>query len=596
MWIWIGAGVTFAIVLTSYIALATSSFWKQWYHWVYPVLWGLVIGGLVMFFAGAVLVPDSGLYAGLEANQQGNYSVAAAVPVGTIGLCMILAWIVWVYSYWGRGMSKVNQQTWYVSLLSVAAMLLPVWVSIMIPSQKPIWLILYLIFLSIAFGVMLYSTWKTRSEVDSEELISGQKSLIRKAWNWNKGLAGGTFSDFANGLGILAGVGAYQVQNPSPVWFWMGQFGAFLAIMIGLNLCVRWTREKDRIERILETEDATFYVFTKWTAAILSYLCGTVTFLALITTAAASIDASGTFQLADPLKSSLAFSIIFFSLMVVGCLVFIFRHWDPSFGFLGTTVLLSLITAVPLTYLVIYSIGSNAAITPEGWGTGYGIAATVLGVMLELASFWSLKTSFVSGSAFSIVKEKDSRHLETHLTDWKSPFRLVRGIYIILGNIALLVLVIAVGDTFEIWMWVVFSIAIAVLLEAAFMGIFLSNHDVAVKNAETTREHQQDLRLAKLTQEREEDLAEKVLAWRAAEKRWKEAVSKERMVRQLWLQKKNSALPSESRELALALANAANDVLRKEKIKNAAELALHEAEQNPSVEEKNLEAELWARD
>lgn len=66
-----------------------------------------------------------------------------------------------------------------------------------------------------------------------------ERSGLSEFWNSDKAFGGTVFGDFANTVGVIAGVGLYQVSNQAEGWFWLGQFGAFLAILVGLSLGLR---------------------------------------------------------------------------------------------------------------------------------------------------------------------------------------------------------------------------------------------------------------------------------------------------------------------------------------------------------------------
>jgi hypothetical protein len=60
----------------------------------------------------------------------------------------------------------------------------------------------------------------------------------------DKGLGGSAFADIANMVGVFAGIGAYRLVSGNPTlvkaWWWIGQFGAFLAAVVSLSLLWRW--------------------------------------------------------------------------------------------------------------------------------------------------------------------------------------------------------------------------------------------------------------------------------------------------------------------------------------------------------------------
>lgn len=91
------------------------------------------------------------------------------------------------------------------------------------------WVIIGIFALSALFTVLLLFT--------KIKFFSNLDKLIHNFWNWDKkSFSGVIVADYANTLGVLGGLGAYTYfkgdDNLQSVWWWIGIFGAFLAMVV----------------------------------------------------------------------------------------------------------------------------------------------------------------------------------------------------------------------------------------------------------------------------------------------------------------------------------------------------------------------------
>ena len=69
--------------------------------------------------------------------------------------------------------------------------------------------------------------------------LPARLAWLDSIWTLKKGFGGTIYGDFGNAVGALSGVGAFAA-NPVPTWWWVAHMGAFLAILVGFSLLLRW--------------------------------------------------------------------------------------------------------------------------------------------------------------------------------------------------------------------------------------------------------------------------------------------------------------------------------------------------------------------
>jgi glucan phosphoethanolaminetransferase (alkaline phosphatase superfamily) len=101
---------------------------------------------------------------------------------------------------------------------------------------------------------------------------------ISRIWNWDKALGGTVLADTANAIGVLGGIGAHAVFSGLDGWWWVGQFGALLAIIVGLSSFQRWLLEAPQnVANWWQSDRAALQA-----SSILNILVGSLTLLSLM--------------------------------------------------------------------------------------------------------------------------------------------------------------------------------------------------------------------------------------------------------------------------------------------------------------------------
>jgi Ca2+/Na+ antiporter len=396
------------------------------------------------------------------------------------GVIIVICLIIWVISaiigaivYY----SETTKQTWDVSLFSVIVTMVIIAFSMQC-KEKNWWAFTVYIALLLVFIVfVVISLFPAAHEADQPNKVG-----LRKIWNPDKGLGGGGFGDFANSVGILAGVGAYQLQGADPGWFWLGQFGAALAMLIGLSLCLRWIRKAKLDKKNPMTDD-------KWFSALMPYLAGVFTFLAIILSTDSLENLVG--EHAGWLSG---LQTAFLGLMIILGAFMIYKFYESSRNFVWLLVGIVASNLICIIFLITFFMLQNDI---PGWmGPAFGILATLFGVTLEAVSLWQVENSFITGKAFQ--REESFLRFETlyYLKNWKDPLRVMRGLDIVLGNLALFALVFWVCSsppdptstdmqTYNPVQWFIFCGGIVLMVQASLGGIIMSANDVANDHAQT---------------------------------------------------------------------------------------------------------------
>jgi len=162
--------------------------------------------------------------------------IAGFIVTGCVlGVCILGLLLVWILQRTNKYKEMPMDQTAPVVLFAISGMMVVVLFSLL--SGLYFWSkIVYALMMLTLIGFYLYSLLKATHELGSAQA----PTWLKHFWNVQKSFGGGAFGDFANTVGVLAGVGAYQLINASEGWFWLGQFGAFLAALGGLSLGVRY--------------------------------------------------------------------------------------------------------------------------------------------------------------------------------------------------------------------------------------------------------------------------------------------------------------------------------------------------------------------
>lgn len=382
--------------------------------------------------------------------------IGAKVALFVILACVFVRLGVWFYSV--KAVFKMDAwtiQTWNVSLWAMMGMMWIIGFSLQC-EQHNVWaFVIYAIMVIVFLAVQEYSLWGG----------TPKWAWLKLIWTPQKGFAGGTFGDFAGAVGILAGVGAYQLANANQGWYWLGQFGGFLCVLIGVSQFQMWLEEN---------ADASIW------NALASMAVGSFTLLALYSSAGAMLLYNLTLNIIQ---------MVFISFLAVTVsLAYIARQLnrrpkpDKSPGHRPYTIFFFM----PLTILLIgaplFILGFRMSSTniPGVVSMIFGILATAVGALMELMSFWKAKEPFLTGGAFKRMKENG--HEVYYINNWEDPIKLIRGLDMIIGYLGLLALVPWVASdqvTYTAGQWFVFCGAIALMTQASLGGIAIAAHQVA---------------------------------------------------------------------------------------------------------------------
>jgi hypothetical protein len=375
-------------------------------------------------------------------------------------LCLIGLVIVWI-SLKNEARKKARR-TWNVTLLLIIVMMLIIGFSLPLQSESYGWLGGYLPFLLVFLFMYLNSLFGM--------FTFDNCPILRAIWNPRKGLGGGAFGDFANTVGVLAGVGAYQLSQAGEGWFWLGQFAAFLAALVGLNLGLRWIREP---QWIVDDRTVPCFLCTHWWSACGNFAVGAFTFLAIISQSAQN---TATVVL---LRSLWLFGIQMVLLLFPIWILTLRQYFldsgintPPRCPFYFLCTFISILVLGAIACLIIFQ--NNLA--PSCMNPVFGIAAMVAWISMELGT---------------IIK------ISHTVYDWKDLLKLIRSLDIVIGNLALIAVVCWVATqsptptTYEPGQWFLFCGAIVLAVHATVGGIMLSAHDVVDR-----RQQEEDARQA----------------------------------------------------------------------------------------------------
>lgn len=277
---------------------------------------------------------------------------------------------------------------------------------------------------------------------------------LKHFWNSQKLLGGSVFGDFANTIGVLAGVGAYQLSNQEEGWSWLGQFGGFLAIMVALSLCGR------SILEVLDPKTTEFrgeesYSSARWMRwnALANFLVGSLTALSATSPILNSVTNQDNFELTQN---------------------WVFRSiwWT-----LALTVVLNLIF-----YMIWFYINRNEQrrYTPDEHLPWYFllVAALGFGSALVIGKFMAYPEWLPSGFGAGAIISWGVAEFAAIFQNWRTNgIKVVRSLLIVVGCLPMLYLTIWVAaspPTAYTWIhWFLFSESILSMIVATMIGIGL---------------------------------------------------------------------------------------------------------------------------
>jgi hypothetical protein len=278
--------------------------------------------------------------------------------------------------------------------------------------------------------------------------------IFEDYWDMYKVFSGGMFGDFANTVGILSGVGAYQLKEANNGWFWLAQFAAILAALVGLSHGMRWILEAgDKLESGQPK-------YTRW-YALLNFAVGIFTFLAVATPTA--MTSQDMLELLRHLLLKILQWIVLV-LMLVNILIYFFKYWG-IWGKTGRKLGFSL-----WLFMFLLAGGAIIALAIFGGTIAPNWLAAVFG---GFAIF-----SWLAIEVMSAVQNR------------RENIKLLRSILIILGNFFMFILLLLVSpqpEEFTPVHWMVFSFALTFLIGATLLGLILSAYSTAKKAARRRR-------------------------------------------------------------------------------------------------------------
>lgn len=424
---------------------------------------GLVQTFLVIFF----LIVSSGVIFILL--QIDELVTGGKIAFAVIVICLFvkIAMLIFFEGLLGAKEYKLRETTieiWNITLVSIIVLMLIVGVSMQCAPQlngshDPGWLIAYVVLIIFLLATFLISLTRWSDKI---------RDYVGYFWNPDTGLAGDDFSDFTNAVGILAGIGAYELARADEGWFWLGQFGAFLTALIGLSLTYHWIIELRQSEKN-----------TQWWNAFGNLLCGTFTFLAIITAAIDLVTGNSLIWILQ---------VIILSILIISSILIIKRSAEWMWGLVLVLPLVLLLITPFLLYLI------NPEILQLEWmSPSLAIAATLITVLMEFCGFWETRKPLWTGRAFKEYQDKGSSKAVFRIEDWKIPLKVVRSLDIILGNLALFALVLwtMINPPLEGVLiydnpaqWFLLCGAIILMTQASLGGIIMAAHEKVKRSAE----------------------------------------------------------------------------------------------------------------
>ena len=363
-----------------------------------------------------------------------HMTTGGIIAFSFIEACLLGLTLIWFCSYKKWISDPVIRQTWSVFMNSILYMMVIVLFSLQ-SEKSHYWLIPYGLFMLLLLIAFLYIPWRGTSKGTFWE-------WLRQFWNPDKAFGGKAFSDFANAVGVLSAI-AIGVRDAGEGWFWLGQFGAFLAALVGLSLVERWTRDPSE--------------WFLWSAG-LNFSVAAFTFLSI----ASPIEGNLWLKIPQTVVLGLMLGIIAFHLL--RWFVKLRQFTPDGYAFFFIWILILAVGAI--TLLWVFWIFP----TPDKLPFVFSIAAIISWIVIE---------------GFSPF-QKENYSLQS---DWIKMLKLLnlgRSVVIIFGNLMLLTLVFWV-ETQNTSPEPLFYIGISITLLATVVGILMAAWTVALRHASLSR-------------------------------------------------------------------------------------------------------------
>ncbi len=351
--------------------------------------------------------------------------------------------------------AKYRLRLWPL-LLCVLFMILSF--SILTPEYRPPF-VLYMVTIFgilLVFIIALVSALLTIRDRNPSRIFKGY-------WNMDKAFGGSVFADIANTIALLAGAGAYQITRLSPSWFWVGQFGACLAVLAGVSVALRWTMGTlYRSHRLVTTNPLT----DRW-FAIGNLAIGCFSLLALMSPVNGNDAFSRNWVLLGMQMGVLALAVILpLVIILVG-----FYHYPRLYLDRWTWPFWALILLVPL--------GTVAGLIVFGT-LPYNVSAALPATLTD--------------AALAVWIAMEAKGIYDNRSDER---KVLRGSLIMLGNLFMFPLVIWVAstepDTFIGGHWILFTAGLNLPAIATLIGVDLGIENLAHKMQEDDSDNEVEM-------------------------------------------------------------------------------------------------------
>lgn len=371
------------------------------------------------------------------------------ITLGAMGGCVLGAIAVgfFVAKGWIRDRSTARAaMVWFGTIFFALVIVL----SSLLGAHDRWWLFLYGSLMLLLPLFFLYSLRKATSRLR----LASVPNWLKSFWNVQKAFGGGLFGDFANTIGVLAGVGAYQLSKADESWFWLGQFGAFLAALVGLSLVMRWILQSGKMQEGNPKS-------TRW-YALGNFAIGIFTFLSITTpTSTANLE--------------------------------LLRSWLRIVQFIALAIL-----SLFLGFYVYWFRVNRENTFAESPGLSvliwFGLISLDVGSIIALIFFQIYKDLDVlqivfGGAAILIWLFMEFGAL---IENWRKNLAVLRSLSIIIGCIFLFSLTIWVGSAsvnnpvteYRPSQWFLFSASLVLTTQATLAGIAMAANSTARKRAE----------------------------------------------------------------------------------------------------------------
>ncbi len=161
---------------------------------------------------------------------------AAGLTLFIVGLVGSAAWALlrWLFGVTLSGKTQAVRFRWAVWPPALGFLCFSTGISLLVV-QGSGYAVLYALLVAVLFFGFLFayvsSLHRVRTGTSNHE--------ENKYWNSDKAFGGSVFGDAAVTIALLSGAGAYQLSRLAPNWFWLGQFGVYLALLVGVSQALR---------------------------------------------------------------------------------------------------------------------------------------------------------------------------------------------------------------------------------------------------------------------------------------------------------------------------------------------------------------------